>query len=57
MEEQGEHIVETEQSVQEFINFIQKRKVVMVEDVASQFRLASKDCIARIEQLLEQGRL
>ncbi len=53
VEEQGEQVLETEQSVQEFIDFIQIRKVVMVEDVASQFRLASKDCIARIEQLME----
>jgi DDRGK domain-containing protein 1 len=29
----------------------------MIEDIASTFKLASKDCISRLEQLIEQGRL
>ncbi len=44
---------ETEQSISDFIQFIERRKVVMIEDLAAEFQMSSRDAITRIEQLME----
>ena len=39
------------------IEFIERRKVVMLEDVAAEFKMLTKDVVARIEQLERENRL
>ena len=46
-----------ENKLQQFIDYIQRRKVVMLEDVAAEFKLQTKDVVSRIESLEAQGRL
>jgi hypothetical protein len=46
-----------ENRLQEFIDYIQLRKVVMFEDIAAEFSLTTKDVIDRIQRLQESGRL
>ena len=48
---------EYENKLQQFIDWIQLRKVVLFEDLAAEFSLTSKDVIDRIQRLMESGRL
>lgn len=48
---------EYENKLQQFIDFITIRKVVLFEDLAAEFNLTSKDVIDRIQRLQESGRL
>lgn len=56
VEAEGE-FEENQQSIGDFIQFIERRKVVMIEDLATEFQMTSRDAITRIQQLMEQGRL
>jgi len=40
-----------------FLNYIRMRKVVMLEDLASDFYLKTHECIDRIRSLEEMGRI
>ena len=42
---------------QRFVEFIERRKVVMLEDIAAEFKILTKEVIQRIEQLEASGRL
>ncbi|CDW77362.1 UNKNOWN [Stylonychia lemnae] len=53
-EEEGE---EYENKLQQFIEFIEIRKVVLFEDLAAEFSLSTKDIIDRIQRLMETGRI
>ena len=53
-EEEGE---EYENKLQQFIEYIEIRKVVLFEDLAAEFNLPTKDIIDRIQRLVESGRL
>ena len=60
VEEQGvleEDNEEYENKLQQFIDFIQTRKVVLFEDLAAEFSLTTKDVVDRIQRLMESGRL
>ena len=46
-----------EDKLTKFIDYIQKRKVVMMEDVAAEFKMMTQDVVQRIEQLEASGRL
>ena len=46
-----------ENKLTKFIDYIQKRKVVMMEDVAAEFKMMTQDVVQRIEQLEASGRL
>lgn len=39
------------------IEFIERRKVVMLEDVAAEFKMLTKDVVARIDELEKEGLL
>ena len=56
IEDQGQ-MEETEQSISDFIQYIERRKIVMIEELATEFKMSSRDAITRIEQLMEQKRL
>jgi DDRGK domain-containing protein 1 len=47
----------TPEKITQLVEFIKRRKVVMVEDVAQRFQMLTKDVIERIAKLEEQGRL
>ena len=49
--------MDDEQSIGDFVDYIKKRKVVLLEDVAAQFNLGTKDVVMRIEQVEKLGRL
>lgn len=60
VEEEGFDENETEeqgQKFQDFIDYIEKHKVVMLEDLAAQFKLKTQDCIDRVQTLLEEEQL
>jgi len=40
--------------LREFIGYIQEQKVVLLEDLASKFKLKTQDCIERIQTLLDE---
>ena len=42
---------------EKFVNFIQLRKVVMLEDLAAEFKMLTKEVVAKIEQLETNGTL
>lgn len=44
-------------SVEEFLEYIQRRKIVEVESVAAAFRLDVSTVVARINDLINQGRI
>ena len=48
---------DSEAELREFAQFIERRKVVMIEDLASRFELSTQDCVARIEQMTADGSL
>ena len=52
-----EEDAEYENKLQQFIDFIQIRKVVLFEDLAAEFSLTTKDIIDRIQRLQESGRI
>ncbi|CAH1258416.1 DDRGK1 [Branchiostoma lanceolatum] len=61
VEEEGhEEILDedaTENLLQDFIDHIKAVKVVLLEDLAAQFNMRTQDCIQRVQELREQGRL
>ncbi|KAA0717441.1 DDRGK domain-containing protein 1 [Triplophysa tibetana] len=61
IEEQGESEELTEQEsrnlLQEFIDYIKRSKVVLLEDLASHFGMRTQDAIARLQDLMAQGTL
>ena len=40
-----------------FVDYIERRKVVMLEDLAAEFKMQTKDVVQRIEALEATGRL
>ncbi|TNV70975.1 hypothetical protein FGO68_gene17414 [Halteria grandinella] len=52
-----EEDAEYENKLQQFIDYITIRKVVLFEDLAAEFGISSKDVIDRIQRLQESGRL
>lgn len=59
IEEMGEAQQENESEnlLQEFIDYIKRTKVVFLEDLASQFNLRTQDAISRVNSLQESGQL
>ncbi|XP_056122647.1 DDRGK domain-containing protein 1, partial [Rhinichthys klamathensis goyatoka] len=61
IEDQGEAEELDEQEsrnlLQEFIQFVKKSKVVLLEDLASHFGLRTQDAIARLQDLIADGSL
>ena len=53
----AEDDAEYENKLQAFVEFIEIRKVVLFEDLATEFSLSTKDVIDRIQRLIESGRL
>ena len=54
---QEEDDAEYENKLAKFVEFIELRKVVMLEDLAAEFGMQTKDVVDRIEKLQETGRL
>lgn len=48
---------ESDNLLQEFIDFIKSQKVVVLEDLASRFQLKTQDAINRLETLQKEGQL
>ena len=48
---------DAEQKTQRIIDFIELRKVVMLEDVAAEFKMLTKDVVTKIQQLEQSNRL
>ncbi|XP_051283265.1 DDRGK domain-containing protein 1 [Dicentrarchus labrax] len=61
IEDQGEEEQLTEDQsrnlLQEFIQYIESSKVVLLEDLASQFGMRTQDAISRLQDLLAEGSL
>lgn len=61
VEEEGEEPQDDQdqaaKSVTEFIDYIKKTKVVLMEDVAAEFNMRTQDAISRIQSLQESGAL
>ena len=60
VEEVGDNIEddsEYQNKLQQFVDFIEIRKVVMLEDLAAEFNIQTKDVVDRIQRLEEMGRL
>ncbi|CAK4685713.1 hypothetical protein LEN26_000416 [Aphanomyces euteiches] len=60
IDEAGSSTLEDDENparLQDFINYIQSAKVVVMEDVAMEFGLQTKEAIARVESLVQDGRL
>ncbi|XP_077370570.1 DDRGK domain-containing protein 1 [Festucalex cinctus] len=61
VEDQGEEEQLTEDQsrnlLQEFIEYIESSKVVLLEDLASHFGMRTKDAIGRVQDLLAEGSL
>ncbi|EFC38074.1 predicted protein [Naegleria gruberi] len=59
--EQGEGIdsdmTHNESILSEFINYIKDHKVVVLEDLASEFKIKTEHCINRIKSLEEEGKI
>ena len=49
--------LDEEKKTKRMIEFIERRKVVMLEDVAAEFKMLTKDVVSRIEQLERENRL
>jgi len=49
--------VEEENKLAQFLDYITTHKVVMLEDLANEFGMMTKDVVDRIKRLEEQGRL
>lgn len=50
-----EEEAEGENALQDFVNHIKKNKVVVIEDIAAQFKLKTQQAIDRIQQLQTDG--
>jgi len=48
---------DTEGQLQQFIQYIEDTKVVLLEDLAAHFKMKAQDCVDRVTQLSEEGRL
>lgn len=61
VEEVGEDAAESdlnsESLLNEFVNFIKRSKIVVLEDLATEFKLRTQDAINRITQVQEMGLL
>ncbi|XP_064630450.1 DDRGK domain-containing protein 1-like [Lineus longissimus] len=61
VDEEGQDIEGEEEDpetlLQNFIDYIKESKVVMLEDLASHFKLKTQDCIDRVKSLQDEGRL
>ncbi|KAG3113839.1 hypothetical protein PI125_g6986 [Phytophthora idaei] len=61
IEEQGTKLVEdSEESqtlLQQFVDYVKSHKVVLLEDLASEFNLATQEAIDRVESLQKSNRL
>ena len=60
VEETGQDTTTTTDEVEtaaRFVSFIERRKVVMLEDLAAEFKLITKDVVAKIEDLEKDGKL
>lgn len=60
IEEEGydhDQDVDSEQKLADFIKFVNDSKVVQLEDVASHFKMKTRDVISRIQELIENGSL
>ena len=55
--EQAEDDKDHENKLQQFVDYIEVRKTVMLEDVAAEFKMQTKDVVSRIEALEASGRL
>ena len=55
--EAAEDDADHENKLTRFIEYIEKRKVVMMEDVAAEFKMMTQDVVQRIESLEASGRL
>eukprot|EP00823_Brevimastigomonas_motovehiculus_P009111 TRINITY_DN8794_c0_g1_i1.p1 TRINITY_DN8794_c0_g1~~TRINITY_DN8794_c0_g1_i1.p1 ORF type:complete len:333 (+),score=117.39 TRINITY_DN8794_c0_g1_i1:85-1083(+) len=53
--EEAQATVESQSLLEEFIDFIKKNKVVMLDDLASEFKIQTADCAKRIEELEKSG--
>eukprot|EP00938_MAST-03A_sp_MAST-3A-sp1_P001858 g1858.t1 len=49
--------IDTSNWLQEFVDYIKLRKVVVIEDIAAEFQLRSKEVVERIESLERMGRV
>eukprot|EP00040_Diaphanoeca_grandis_P011353 m.58154 g.58154 ORF g.58154 m.58154 type:complete len:323 (+) comp22509_c1_seq1:200-1168(+) len=60
VEESGtmeEDAIDAEGMMEGFVDFIKKTKIVMLEELASKFRMKTKDAIERLKTLEESGRI
>lgn len=60
VEEEGfdpDNDVDSTEKLSDFINFICEKKVVLLEDLASQFKMKTRDVIQRIQALIENKSL
>lgn len=60
VDEEGTDAVEEQDAqslLQEFISYIESLKVVMLEDLAAQFKIKTQDAIDRVKSLQAEGRL
>lgn len=53
----AESLDNNEGLLEEFISTIQRRKVVVLDELAAQFKLKAQDVVARIQTLEQEGRL
>ncbi|CAC5399015.1 DDRGK1 [Mytilus coruscus] len=61
VDEEGEEDIGPDLSsqslLQEFIDYIKEMKVIMLEDLASHFKIKTQDAINRVQELQDEGRL
>ncbi|KAI9913983.1 hypothetical protein PsorP6_006644 [Peronosclerospora sorghi] len=61
IEEQGTQVTEDSEAsqllLQEFVDYIKLHKVVLLEDLAAEFQMATKDTIDRVQSLQRSNRL
>ncbi|EEB11310.1 conserved hypothetical protein [Pediculus humanus corporis] len=56
-EEGFEETEDNENLLQDFVNYIKQNKIVILEDIAAQFKLKTQDAINRINDLQSEGQL
>merc|ERR1712079_17665 len=49
--------VDEENKLEIFIQYIKDTKVVLLEDLAAHFKMKTQDCIDRVTQLSDEGKL
>lgn len=60
IEEEGNDLeddVDSEDKLNQFINYIKEQKVVLLEQLAAQFKMRTKDVVDRIQNLISSGSL